>query len=808
MKNKIKLPVDEFESEIVTTVKKNSVTILVGGTGTGKSTRVPFMLINGLGKPVIVTQPRRLAAEALAMRVAEENNLILGGLVGFRTAVTGNDGPSTFLLYVTDGLQTVRELTEAKKSLKNGVTLIIDEAHELNQNIETLLAYSDQLIKQDVAVRIVIMSATMNHELLSKYFNDAPVIHIPGKTFPVFGEPSSEEDPHQVPEEEIVNEIRKSMALRKNTLVFLPGKKEIFNLAQELSGFSSDVEIIELHGDLRPDEQNRVFGLCEKIKLVLATNVAQTSITIPDIDYVIDSGYEKRIELLNGVETLMRRCISKADVKQRAGRAGRTKEGMYILCNDTPYQQFIDFPIPEIRQKRLDQMVLRLATAGFDATKLRFLHQPDMSILIESKQTLIDMEAMEEDGTVTELGFQINRFPTSIIVARMIIEALKRKCLSKILTFAAILSNTKSSIKQQWQYYRDYPIDFRMWDQVIPAKKPYKSDLLVEFELWDLAFQDLHTLGQNGVDKKNYLDSVTIRKQLKTIVFKIGYHAGSEYNENIDNETEILKCITAGMIHHVYTQEKDNRYIGQETRYLSHDSLIHRGGYPKLIVGTPMNIPIKNKLGGEDIITRIINNCTAIEASWLTEIAPHLIRTEKQTVWSNEKLMLVTQTITFFNNREITCADIPTEWSEENVTILADALSQTYLSAGDLTVGWIYELRAQFAKDKLGTNVHFAKEFEKAISGYNTLLVSELKVYAKNIRKIVFNEKPSGFPEVRTSQFINALNSLAQKKKETSVLPFKRKRRKDVPIFYPQVFLVSMDKYLKQQQLFGHQINP
>ncbi len=145
--------------------------------------------------------------------------------------------------------------------------------------------------------------------------------------------------------------------------------------------------------------------------------------------------------------------------------------------------------------------------------------------------------------------------------------------------------------------------------------------------------------------------------------------------------------------------------------------------------------------------------------------------------------MLVTQTITFFNNREITCADIPTEWSEENVTILADALSQTYLSAGDLTVGWIYELRAQFAKDKLGTNVHFAKEFEKAISGYNTLLVSELKVYAKNIRKIVFNEKPSGFPEVRTSQFINALNSLAQKKKGNLSFTFQEKKEKGCSYF-------------------------
>ena len=490
-------------------------------------------------------------------------------------------------------------------------------------------------------------------------------------------------------------------------------------------------------------------------------------------DCVIDTGYEKRIELWNGVETLVQRCISKADARQRAGRSGRTKEGKYVLCNNTPFEKFPDYPIPEIHQKRKDQLVLRLATAGFDATQLRFFHQPEISELIESKSMLVDMEAMDAGGNVTQLGYEINRFPTSIVVARMIIEAIRRKCLTRILTFAAILSNVRSSIKLQYNKYRKDPPYFKMWNEIIPEDKLYRSDLLVEFDLWDLAYQDIALLEQRGIDRKSYMDSVDIRKQLKTIVYKIGYHAGPEYNEYAENETEVLKCITAGMIHYAYRHLGGGKYrsVGK-TRMLSKDSLVHRGGgYPPLLVGIPVNIPVKNNGGDTEKVVTILSNCTAIDVSWLMEIAPHLIRKEKRTPsWNSEKLELSIEEVIFLNEREVFRMYLAVEWSEVNVQILADAMATVFLSDSNELTAWVRKLREAFIISGMWRPNQFAEKFALAIKSYGTLQLSELKKHELAIRKTLlpwtFTKKFS-LPFPQQNDYVSALANYAAAKKCT-----------------------------------------
>ena len=378
-------------------------------------------------------------------------------------------------------------------------------------------------------------------------------------------------------------------------------------------------------------------------------------------------------------------------------------------------------------------MVLRLATAGFDAPELRFYHQPDHFILREAKQMLIDMEALEFNGTVTELGYLINTFPTSIIVARMIIEAIKRKCLSSILTIASILSNNRASLKLQLNKYQTHPSTYRNWNQVISPIQTYNSDLFVEYELWDLAFKKFKMWGQNGIDEKQYKDTILIRKQLKNIVYHIDYNA-EECNINSKNKTEIRKCITAGMIHYVHRIIGESSYSGFGIRKLSKDTVINRTGYPALVVGMPVNIPVQGKRGGTNSIIPILSNCTTIELAWLEELAPHLIRTETKPVsWNYEKLMLTIETVTYFRDYEVARVSVPAEWSEENVFTLACAMSHVFLPENEESTNWIERLRTQFFERGYGYNHHFAIAFANAIVDYKTLLVEELEICKKEI---------------------------------------------------------------------------
>jgi HrpA-like RNA helicase len=738
MDSRVKLPVDEFSEEIIKSVQQNPVTVVVAETGAGKSTRIPFLLMEALGKKVIVTQPRRLAAESVAARVAAENGLTLGELVGFRTAVSSKDSVRSRCMYVTDGLQLVRELAESSHSVQKGLVLIIDEVHEFNENIETLLAWCDQLIRAGADCKIVIMSATLEHESLSLYFNQAPVIHVPGKTFPVLGSPTSTGAINQQREEALMDETLSSLSFKKNTLVFFAGKSEIFDFHQKLDLLNLNVEILDLHGDLTPEEQSRVFASYERPKLILSTNIAQTSLTISDIDCIIDTGYEKRIELWNGVETLMKRSISKADVRQRAGRAGRTKRGNYVLCHNKQYQNLSDFPIPEILRKRTDQLVLRLAAAGFDAPSLRFYHPPDSAVLSESKQVLIDMEALAADGTVTELGRQINAFPTSIIIARMILESIKRRCLGNVLTIAAILSTTRSSIKLQPKKYRTYPPSYRCWDEIISPTEQYQSDLFVELELWDIGYKSFKLWAENGVDEKAYLDAVTLRKDFKDIVYRLGYGAYDLYNESRNDEGRIRKCIAAGMIHYVHRCTDENNYSGHGMRKLSKDSVVNRAGYPPRVVGDVINIAISGKHGDSNYVIPILSQCTVIEPSWLLELAPRLVKIEiKPVAWNYEKLGLTIETITYFRDKEVNRTTELAEWSEEAVLVLADSVSKLFLPDDAKSTAWIDSLRAQYFERGYGQEYNFAADFAGAIKSYKTLLVDELEVYKDSIAKSV-----------------------------------------------------------------------
>lgn len=426
------LPVLGYKDQILETVKGNAVTIVTAETGAGKSTQVPQFLA-GAGYRVVVTQPRRLAARTLAQRVAQEMGSRLGDRVGFRTAEERSDSAATEVLFVTDGLQLVRELAGQGGTGRKTV-LVLDEVHEWNMNVEVLIAWVKSRISAGDDLKCILMSATIDADRLAAYYSGAPVISVPGRLFPVEKKSAAARD--------LVAEAVSLAKQGRNVLVFQPGKREIGDCISSIERELDETALVlPLHGELSPEEQQRCFAPPPdwKVKVIVSTNVAQTSVTIPDIDAVVDSGIERRVELADGIEGLYLNPISQADCSQRAGRAGRTKAGVYVLCSETGMTDRQPYPTAEIMRSRLDQMVLRLAVQGFDATKLEFFHQPDKETLVDARRALVALGAMSGGGDVTKIGRRMARFSVSCEYARMLIEAERHGVVEQVATIAGCL---------------------------------------------------------------------------------------------------------------------------------------------------------------------------------------------------------------------------------------------------------------------------------------------------------------------------------------------------------------------------------
>lgn len=646
---KIKLPIDNFRKDIIDSVNSSPVTIIVAETGAGKSTRVPQML-HAEGYDVVITQPRRLAAKSVARRVANELGCQLGSKVGFRTAVDRADSRDTEILFVTDGLQLVRELT-SKKQISGNMCLIMDEVHEWNKNIETLVAWSNKLMKEGVNIKLVLMSATLDAESLSKYFNGANIINVPGRCFPVTGSVTHHDGLDHVDEGSIVEKVKFFAQSGENTLVFLPGKGEIAKMQEilERSELGGCV-ILPLHGDLDPKDQDLIFRSYGKGKVILSTNIAQTSVTIPDITAVVDSGLERRIILRNGVETLTIGTISKADVKQRAGRAGRAQAGQYVLCNDTDYAEFPEYPVPEILRTRLDQTVLRLAAAGLDATELDFFHDPSHEVLVEAKETLIALGALDSDGKITRLGRKINRFPTSVVTAKIILEAVKRNCLSPIVTIAAIMATNYSSLKRRPR--KDDPDHYVSWRNFLDEDKEYKSDLLRELDLYSAVrkMKGKKNLAAFGIAPKEYFRTADNRRQIVDALKSLGIRLSTN-NTNANDEEAILKSIASGMVGHIYKRDSYSEYesVHGNCRQLDRESVINNIG-SKWIVGNPKNIQFRNR-NNKFITLELVSMCSAVDETWFSDIAPHLLKVESglSPYVDSESEIVISTTKTFFS---------------------------------------------------------------------------------------------------------------------------------------------------------------
>lgn len=619
------LPTLNFKEEICDAVDRNQVVILTAETGAGKSTQVPQYLAEHGYTRVIVTQPRILAARNLTRRVREEwaerNTEDSSEIIGYRTAHERDDSGRTKILYCTDGLQLVRELTGSGTTARQ--VLVLDEVHEWNENMEVLVAWAKRRAEEDPTFKVVVMSATLDDEALAEYFQTDAVIKVPGRHFEVTKRRGSD----------VIDELLKQLDQPKhNILTFLPGKSEIQHVTEviEEKAKKAGVPIIPLHSQLEAEMQQKAFAGYPHGKIILATNIAQTSVTIDDIDMVLDSGLERRAEVRSGVEGLFIAQISQADCLQRAGRAGRTKPGEYILAPYDvmpclPFEDRPEYAIPEIMRTHIDRLTLRLASIGIDIETLDFYHDPSHSAIKRAKHTLVSLGALTPRGDITNIGRSMERFPVESSYARMLVEVEKYDPVvqSKLATIIAI--QEVGGIVRGGANYTGW--------QVYVSQK--QSDLLAQYDvLMALPRIVPDTYETMGIIAKNIDKAEEVIERLHR---DLGLEQGELTAIMPDEAAQLMRAIIAGQIHQLWMVDDRGQYEHVTThkqRELSSSSVV-RGA--RLVTGTPFDLEVPMR-GGELSTLHLLQNVTVVNTSWLLELAPEQFGTRKPEVYYDPRL--------------------------------------------------------------------------------------------------------------------------------------------------------------------------
>lgn len=590
-----KLPIYKELKNIVETVNNNKVTIIKAETGSGKSTQIPQALYEA-GYKVVVTQPRRVAARSVAKRVADEMGVDLGSLVGYRTGFEKECSEDTRILFCTDGLELARQLV---CSDNKDYVLCIDEVHEWNLNIEVLIAWAKLQLELNKLCKVVIMSATMDTSELQWYFDNCPVFEIEGGLYPVKMETIR-------PISSVIREkLDEWLNSGKNVLVFLPGKSEIYNFIQEYD--SEDAIFLPLHGELSSEEQDLCFKSYGKPKVVVATNIAQTSITIPDIDVVLDFGKERRLEVVDGVEGLYLNDISRADCLQRKGRAGRVKNGEYYLCSYIDFEERERYSTPEISRIRIDNVVLKLLAIGVDIGQLTLFHPISYGKILNSKRLLKQLEAIKDNEQLTEIGYQMVKMPLDVRISRMLIEAEKRGVLKDAILIAALLQ-VGDVLKREFkgEYVKTRTSDiinnmkvFNMLEEAYFKNHSYEDEIFKK------------------VIKKNYRRVVEIRKKLTDFYLNRGQITST------GEERDIIKCFLCAHSDYIYSYEYYMCVdIEHKRRQLDNRSVCNN---LELLVGIPKDISI-----GRNSVIKIVTNCSKIDVEMIKECCREYVVEEKR----------------------------------------------------------------------------------------------------------------------------------------------------------------------------------
>ncbi len=482
------LPVVEKRSEIADAIAQNQVIVLCGETGSGKTTQLPKICLElgrGVAGMIGHTQPRRIAARSVAARLASELQSPLGQTVGYKVRFADKLSENTYIKLMTDGILLAE--TQQDRFLEAYDTIIIDEAHERSLNIDFLLGYLKQLLPRRPDLKLIITSATIDPQRFSRHFNDAPIVTVSGRTYPVelryrpiVAEEEDEEDPTIL--EAIlaaVDELRR--AGPGDILLFLSGEREIRETAEALrKHHSPSTEILPLYARLSADEQNRIFQPHHSPRIILSTNVAETSLTVPGIKCVIDPGYARisRYSPRNKVQRLPIERISRASADQRAGRCGRVSDGICIrLYSEDDYVAREPFTQPEILRTNLASVILQMKALHLaEIQDFPFVEPPDFRAIKDGFQTLHELGAIDENNELTELGSHLARLPIDPRIGRMILAAREENCVDEVLIIAAALSI---------QDPRERPLDKQDLADAAHSKfRDERSDFISFLNLW------------------------------------------------------------------------------------------------------------------------------------------------------------------------------------------------------------------------------------------------------------------------------------------------------------------------------------
>ncbi|MGM0417644.1 MAG: ATP-dependent RNA helicase HrpA, partial [Thermodesulfobacteriota bacterium] len=586
------LPINSKKDEIIETIKKNQVVIIAGETGSGKTTQIPKLCIEaglGIKGDIACTQPRRIAAVSVAQRISEELGQNTGETAGYKVRFNEVTGKNTIIKIMTDGILLAETLSD--RFLNSYDTIIVDEAHERSLNIDFILGFLLQLVKKRKDLKLIITSATIDTEKFSKVFDNAPVIEVSGRMYPV-------ETIYMPPEQEEENEETDLASLAANafdlikneqngdTLIFMPTENDITETIEKLRGrIDEKAEIMALYARLPSHLQQKVFKPVSGRKIVVATNVAETSITIPGIKYVIDTGLARIPHYIPSSRTtsLPVSPVSKSSADQRKGRCGRVSNGICIrLFSQSDYESRPKFTPPEILRSNLADVLLKMTALKLgDIKNFPFIDRPETKNINDGYNLLTELGAVKETKNkgvyaLTETGLQMSKVPLDPKLSRMLIKASELGCLEES---AAVVSGITASDP------RELPEDKK--EKAIFAQKIFKdpySDFITLLNIWTRFNKENKgrlTTGATGrFSKKYYLSFRRLKEwrdlysQIKDILEDEGIKnlkekppvAGDKNAETGPLYEAVHKSILSGYLSNIAVHTEKKFYKGSKNR--------------------------------------------------------------------------------------------------------------------------------------------------------------------------------------------------------------------------------------------------
>ncbi|TAK80077.1 MAG: ATP-dependent RNA helicase HrpA [Betaproteobacteria bacterium] len=618
------LPVSARREEIRDVIARHPVVVVCGETGSGKTTQLPKILLEmgrGTRGRIGHTQPRRIAARSVAARIAEELGTELGGLVGYKVRFHDKLRADSAIKLMTDGILLAE--TQGDRELHEYDSIIVDEAHERSVNIDFLLGYLKQLVAKRGDLKVVVTSATIDAERFAAHFGGAPVIEVSGRLYPVDVRyrpvAGDEEDTTREEEEQALADAVDEVCREGggDVLVFLPGEREIRDTAELLRKRKLAADILPLYSRLSAAEQDRVFKPGGARRIVLATNVAETSLTVPGIRYVVDTGLArvKRYSYRNKVEMLRVEPISQAAAKQRAGRCGRVADGVCIrLYSEEDFARRPPFTDPELLRSSLASVILRAKSLGLsDVEEFPFLDAPSPRAVADGYALLNELGAVSEEKTLTRTGKELARLPLDPRVARMLVAARAEGCLDEVLVIAAALSV---------QDPRERPMEkAAAADERHARFADERSDFLGFLKLWKLQEEP----GLRRLCRENFLSYARMREwrdvhaQLQTALAESKWPRSSVDPEK--GYRAIHRALLAGLLGNIgMRDESEGNYTGARGIKF----WVHPGSWTQK--------PGKWIVAAELVeTTRLYARCVAhIDPKWLEELGGHLVKRERQ----------------------------------------------------------------------------------------------------------------------------------------------------------------------------------